>query len=133
MGDFTQLTPTLWMGGIQLPAMPAGFDAIVSCKEIEDFELLPTVKAFLWVPMIDGPIIPEAATIRAALSFVSVNTCAGRKTLVHCAEGHNRSGLVIASYLINEGWAQQHAIDFIRENRPGALSNQAFVDYLLSS
>lgn len=57
----------------------------------------------------------------------------GRKVLVRCTGGLNRSGLIIALALIKQGRTPDEAIDLVRAARgPWALCNGAFVTYLRS-
>lgn len=135
MLDFTEIIPGLWMGGSYSPAMPTGFDGVVCCREVSDWALIGV--PFLHLPMIDGPALPDMFLIWAGKEFVDRAIRCSKKVLVHCAEGHNRSGLVVATYLIGYGphvlYGEPEAcIDLIRSKRPGALSNQVFVDYLLT-
>ena len=56
----------------------------------------------------------------------------GRRVLVTCSTGLNRSALVVGRTLISLGHAPADAIDLVRHARgPRALSNRAFVHYLL--
>jgi hypothetical protein len=56
----------------------------------------------------------------------------GRRVVITCSSGLNRSGLVAARALIALGHTPADAIDLVREARgPRALSNRAFVRYLL--
>ena len=48
-------------------------------------------------------------------------------TVVSCAAGLNRSGLITGLALCAMGWTPNEAIDHIRECRPGALFNMEFV------
>jgi protein-tyrosine phosphatase len=55
----------------------------------------------------------------------------GRRVLVRCRAGMNRSGLVVAEVLIRSGFAPEDAIATIRRRRsPSALNNESFVAYL---
>jgi len=55
------------------------------------------------------------------------------RVLIRCQGGWNRSGLLMALVLREEGLSSQEAIDLIVEQRGfRALSNNRFVDYLLS-
>ena len=57
---------------------------------------------------------------------------AGRRVLVRCQAGLNRSGLITALILIRDGMSAADAIDLIRERRsPDALFNLDFVSWLL--
>jgi hypothetical protein len=56
----------------------------------------------------------------------------GRRVVITCSTGLNRSGLVAARTLISLGHLPADAIDLVRHVRgPRALSNRAFVRYLL--
>jgi hypothetical protein len=56
----------------------------------------------------------------------------GKKVLVRCQAGINRSGLVTALVLIREGYSPEDAIRLIRDNRcEAALSNSRFENWLL--
>jgi hypothetical protein len=56
---------------------------------------------------------------------------AGRRVLVRCSGGLNRSGLVVAATLVRLGHAPDEAIGLVRSARgPWALTNPAFVTHL---
>ncbi len=56
----------------------------------------------------------------------------GKRVLVRCQAGLNRSGLVMALMLIKDGLSPREAIDLIRSRRsPYALCNLDFEDWLL--
>lgn len=58
---------------------------------------------------------------------------AGRRVLVRCSGGLNRSGLVVASTLVRLGHTPDEAIGLVRRARgPWALTNPAFVTHLRS-
>ncbi|MEU1619262.1 hypothetical protein ABZ479_18445 [Streptomyces sp. NPDC005722] len=55
----------------------------------------------------------------------------GRRTLVRCHSGYNRSGLVVAQALVEGGLQVTAAVALVRERRsPWALNNGTFVEYL---
>lgn len=55
----------------------------------------------------------------------------GRKTLVRCQAGYNRSGLVVALALVDMGYTPEDAIALIREKRsPYALFNGYFIEII---
>jgi hypothetical protein len=57
----------------------------------------------------------------------------GEQVLIRCQAGLNRSGLLTALVLINEGYSPADAIALIREKRSGwALCNSDYVSYLNS-
>lgn len=62
---------------------------------------------------------------------ISADLDQGNKVLVRCQAGYNRSGLVVALVLMEQGFTAQGAISLIREKRsPWALCNKAFVEYI---
>lgn len=57
----------------------------------------------------------------------------GKKVLIRCQAGWNRSGLIMALVLLRDGMPARQAIDLIRETRsPHALCNKTFVQFLLT-
>lgn len=57
----------------------------------------------------------------------------GKKVLIRCQAGWNRSGLITALVLMREGMEAQKAINLIREKRSSwALCNKTFVAWLLA-
>jgi hypothetical protein len=57
----------------------------------------------------------------------------GKKVLIRCQAGWNRSGLITALVLMREGMGAQKAINLIRDTRSrNALCNRTFVDWLLN-
>jgi len=55
----------------------------------------------------------------------------GKRVLVRCQAGMNRSGLVTALILMKEGYTADEAITLIRTKRhPNALFNKSFVNWL---
>jgi protein-tyrosine phosphatase len=88
---------------------------------------------YVYWPIEDGPM-PDEATVRALASFVARALERGSKVLVHCRSGHNRSGLICARVLIEQGMSPEEAVKTVREKRKDgeALGNENFVTWLLS-
>jgi protein-tyrosine phosphatase len=82
--------------------------------------------------------MPDAALTAAQLADVcelaDITAAAardGRKVLVRCHSGFNRSGLVVAQALGHLGYGADDAIFLVRYRRSKrALNNDLFVDYL---
>lgn len=100
-----------------------------------DFEV------YLYWPIIDGPALPDIKILKSIAYFaysiaygkemsVSGGSAAGRKVLVHCNEGINRASLVTGEILHFKGIKGKKIIDYIRQKRPGALTNPYFEKYL---
>jgi protein-tyrosine phosphatase len=77
----------------------------------------------------DGPA-PDLSTLVALADLVRSMRAAGKRVLVHCAAGINRSGLLAAASLIREGHDAEDAIATVRAARAGALNNPEFVEAL---
>lgn len=80
----------------------------------------------------DAPLLPEQIDRVAELAVTAAEELtAGRKVLVRCRVGHNRSGLLTAQTLIELGHDARTAIGMVRRARSDqALNNATFVDYL---
>ena len=77
---------------------------------------------------LDEDNLPE---IHAMADWVYDEWKSGKKVLVRCQAGWNRSGIITALTLIKDGYKPKDAIDLIRARRsPHALCNEDFVRYL---
>lgn len=86
---------------------------------------------YLYWPVEDGAM-PNASTVRGIASFVARLLAEGSPVLVHCKAGHNRSGLICARTLMEQGMEADEAIRTVREKRGDghALTNEHFVAWL---
>jgi protein-tyrosine phosphatase len=86
---------------------------------------------YVYWPVEDGDM-PNPDTVRNIAGLVSGALSADQKVLVHCRSGHNRSGLICARTLIEQGKSPQEAIDTVRQKRGDghALNNENFVTWL---
>jgi protein-tyrosine phosphatase len=80
----------------------------------------------------DGPLLPPQIDRVAELAVLAAEDVrAGRKVLVRCRVGLNRSGLLTAQTLITQGHDVRTAIGLVRQARSdSALNNATFVGYL---
>ena len=77
---------------------------------------------------LDEKNLPEIHTLA---DWVYDEWKSGKKVLVRCQQGWNRSGIIMALALIKDGYKPKDAIDLIRARRsPHALCNKDFVRYL---
>ena len=96
--------------------------------------LVPLGKVFVSFPMEDEDDVDPM--VRDVAAFVAALVGSGRKVLVHCTEGLNRSGVVIARALMEMGRSAPEAIELVRRGRgPSvdgfpALGNEAFIAWL---
>ncbi|WP_233223840.1 protein-tyrosine phosphatase family protein [Amycolatopsis sp. CA-128772] len=119
--------------GVEPVVVGREFGLVLSLYRREGHGPAPGVEHHV-AEMPDGPLteaqIGEVERF-AGLAVEAVR--AGRRTLVRCHAGQNRSGLVVAQALVELGLDMPAAIAFIRQRRgPGALSNELFVRYLES-
>lgn len=138
--DATRIWGKLYQGGeppIGGALAKEGFDAVVLAAEEVQPEgwNLPGV-LILRVPLRDVPTrmskndLRQVKTIALAVATLLEQ---GRKVLVTCKMGWNRSGLVAAETMILSGVPPLVAIATIRRRRGGlALSNPAFVHALVT-
>lgn len=109
-----------------------GFRALVLCAEEHQppAEAFPGVRVFR-APNDDSgraPTSRELVIARRAAAIVAELVRARQMTLVTCAMGLNRSGLVVALALRElTAYPGARCVEFVRRCRPGALSNTWFV------
>jgi protein-tyrosine phosphatase len=114
-----------------------GVDAIVA---LDDWELtwsppVPDNHLYVHFPIQDGDTVDPKAREVAALVAGLVGS--GNRVLVHCVQGLNRSGMVVARALMFLGYTAAEAIAVVQQRRGldegfGALGNERFVAWLLS-
>ena len=80
----------------------------------------------------DGPLTAaQLADVCELAEMAAAAVRAGRKVLVRCRSGYNRSGLVVAQALADLGYKVDDAIFLVRYRRSKwALNNHLFVEYL---
>ncbi|ANH93411.1 MULTISPECIES: dual specificity protein phosphatase family protein [unclassified Streptomyces] len=137
---WNEIVPGLWMGGHEVRD-DSGRSAPVVVRD--EFDLVQTLLRLpghgpgtgvphqVW-PIPDGPL---DATQLAGVMRLAEAACAaldeGRRVLVRCWSGYNRSGLVVGHALMLRGSGADEAIGLIRARRsPWALHNELFADYL---
>lgn len=138
MIDATEIDPNLYQGREPRHSVDAkDFDALVLCWE-EGQPQWPRFSAFA---IYHCPLQDDQRTMRsgdeakaaAAARWIIAKLDEGKRVLVTCMQGMNRSGLVTALTLHHRlGISGREAIKRIRSRRPGALYNPAFVAYLES-
>ena len=107
--------------------------------DLEDWEAawappVPLGRLYVSFPMDDGDEVDPK--VRELAVFIASLVTSGRRVLVHCTEGLNRSGVVVARALMAMGLTASDAIDLVRRQRgPSvdgfpALGNDAFVAWL---
>lgn len=133
MIDAHRIASKLWMGGRPSADACKAFDVVVLCAEEHQPDLpCETIKA----PLDDAK--PTSNEILLAVNTarrVNRLRSQGRRVLVTCYEGRNRSGLVTALALMLNGSTARSAVHRIRSSRkpPSGgrpLSNEHFLTLL---
>jgi hypothetical protein len=136
-----QVAKNLWVGGVPVDheEVDGNFDALVlAAREFQD--VFPAHKfpgtVVIYAPIPDGKLTnaEKAIALRAAIQVYELNKD-GRKVLVTCAQGVNRSALIAALAMLIGGWSARKAISNIRKYRKPVtgsvpLFNPYFIDFL---
>lgn len=110
----------------------AGFDVLALCAEEYQPSDFPGVRV-LHVPLDDAcPTPREWLIANGAAQETALMLRGGRRVLVTCWQGRNRSGLVVALALRRLGLTGEQAVARVKERRVGALTNPCFVGRLLN-
>ncbi|MFR9796404.1 protein phosphatase [Streptomyces sp. MS06] len=137
---WSEISPGLWMGGheyrrrggqLERAVVRDEFDLVQTLLRLPGHGPASGVEHHVW-PIPDGPLDATqlAGVIRLAQA-VGEALDGGRRVLVRCYHGYNRSGLVVAHALVRRGYPPEAAIRLIRSRRsPWALHNELFVAYL---
>ncbi|KKN83834.1 hypothetical protein LCGC14_0294870 [marine sediment metagenome] len=126
----------LWMSG-ELESSPrlileGRIHAIVNLSHYDDpDETIEYAKDYLHWPIDDGPL-PNLDELGLVVYWATQKIREGRRVLIHCDAGLNRSGLVTALVVMEiTGMTGTQAISHVRVCRGStALFNPSFTDYL---
>ncbi len=124
------ILPTLFISAHPEPGTLTDIDVLVGvAKECPVCAADHPGVQVLHVPLVDdGPPSDEdwALALKAAENVMHHRT-AGRRVLVSCKMGYNRSGLVVALALVQQGYTGKAAIALLRQGRGhNALNNEFF-------
>ena len=141
---YSEILPGLWQGGTH------DFDTLEFPKEYPIWKSEKQFDSVATLYAIAHPVgwgiserrygFPDSALlekdipeIHSLVDWIYDEWKSGKKVLVRCQAGYNRSGICVALTLMKDGYTAQEAIDLIRARRsPYALCNQNFVEYLRS-
>lgn len=108
--------------------LASAFDTPIFRERPEEF-------VFLSWPLVDREVLPDLTTAHAIAEAIILFMNAGKRVLVHCHSGRNRSSLIVGLILYQLGIAHGPSlVSLIRNLRdsPMVLSNQTFAKYLTS-
>ncbi len=119
----------------------SGVDAILSVNDgelVQQDELNSLGFKYLCTPLSENapPRMGDLDTCSAALpkayAFVSRNRSQGLKTLVHCRQGRDRTGLFLAYYLVKQnGVSPEEAVMTLRAVRGDALAAEGWDEFAI--
>ena len=133
--DAHRIAPKLWVGSAPGPEHGQLFDVIVLCA----IEYQPSLLAQRVVHAgFDDTITPTRDELRLArdtAALVNMHRAAGKRVLVSCLQGRNRSALVASLALVLQGMSPSVAIQQVRLHRRHPegkmiLANTAFVKFI---
>lgn len=87
---------------------------------------------YLFFVFDDDERLPDVARMHQIARFLAGEVKAGRKVLIHCAMGHNRSALLAGVVLYHLEFPPAEIVHRIQARRQGALYNRVFRSYLES-
>lgn len=129
----SQVTEYLWQGGCMGGCkLDDDFDLVVSLYPWEQYVLGPNTER-IEITAYDSPAGMNADDLDRASDVVVDAMSSGRKVLVHCQAGLNRSALVAGRALMKAGYSSDEAINLLRKSRsPLVLCNETFERQLRS-
>lgn len=141
----SEIAPGLWMGGTPRHETIGVVQPMLGYSPDRPFDAVLTLCAWAapasWgveerrFGFPDRQVIEEyVPVIHDLADWAHERWSSGRRILIRCAGGMNRSGLLVALTLVRAGYSPGKAIELIRELRhPWALNNHSFVDLVHSS
>jgi len=97
--------------------LPAGTQTVVDLtSEFPEPPALRSVSNYVAAPMLDASVLPPESLADLASQIATAET----PLYIHCAQGHGRTGLVAALFLLAHGDADtpDTAIEMIQSSRP---------------
>jgi len=104
------------------------FDVVFTvCKKYHPW----SVREHFYQPLTDGKKVPD--NLQSVVSFIHQQWLFGKKILVHCYLGRNRSYLAaIEVYAKVTNMSKAEALEEVRAIYSGAITNPVFEEYLKS-
>lgn len=82
------------------------------------------------VPPTDADLQIAADIMPRALGWIAERELRGVPVLVHCSLGNDRTGLLLASYLMMQGAAPVHAVSQVRSYRDAAFTAEGWDQFV---
>ena len=138
----SEITTALWMGGTRREETIGVVQPMLGYSRDRQFDAVLTLYAWAapasWgieerrFGFPDRQVIEEhVPVIHDLADWAHDRWSSGKRLLIRCAGGMNRSGLLVALTLMRSGLTSDEAIALIRDRRhPWALNNRSFVELL---
>ncbi len=122
--DYTQITESIFIGTnaccqthFNEVLTKNGITADISLEQ-ERLDAAQGAEVFLWLPTLDHTPISHDKLAIGIETLRSIEA-QGKKIYVHCKNGHGRSPMLVAAYLMkSRGIDTEQAIAFIKAKRP---------------
>lgn len=129
----THVQDNLYMGGCTSGlVLPKVIENLVSLYPWERYNIIKPINSELYIKAHDAAVEEVEASLSEYATWIRKRMSEG-PTLVHCQAGLNRSGLLVALVLIQDGMEPAEAIALLRGKRsPAVLCNKSYESWLLS-
>ncbi|MGN6251127.1 MAG: protein-tyrosine phosphatase family protein [Marmoricola sp.] len=135
----SELVPgRLWQGGCPVDYDWVRAHDIDVVLDVSDADAHPPAGAvdgliYLKAPLVDEGAVPDATLTLGLAALVARLLREGRRALVHCTFGRNRSGLM-ATLVVRDllGISGAEALEHVRARRDRVANNEAFEEWLSS-
>ena len=134
----THMLPGLWHGGCPVDfdwVRRAGIDAVVDLADPDAYPPADAIEGLTYVkcPLVDADDVPDPGVTLRLAHLVGGLVRDGRRVLVHCTFGRNRSGLLV-SLVVRDllGVTGAQALAHVQSRRDGAVNNESFAHWLRS-
>jgi protein-tyrosine phosphatase len=131
---YNEMIPGLYMGSRRaVEGQPKIFDLYVGCAvELKPPRSIMGKFKTMWVPLSDTEWEfrdrpEEINMLVGAARQIAAQVMAGKKVLIYCNMGMNRSGLMMALTLMQLGYSLNEALSLIRARNRCTLSNDSFM------
>lgn len=133
----TEMVPgQVWQGGCPVDfswARETGIDVVLDLADADAYPPADEVEGltYLKAPLVDGGEVPDPAVTLGLAALLAGLVREGRRALVHCTFGRNRSGLV-TTLVVREllGLSGADALAHVQRHRARAVNNEAFAAWL---
>ena len=118
--EANEIVKNLWIGDIRSSRNPVDFDVVINATH--DLPFSSAAKIRYRVAVKDNRQLPEIIKMTYHLpkivNIIKKEMCKGRRVLVHCRGGAQRSATIVTAYLIKyHGMSLQNAMLLVKSKR----------------